>query len=152
MQQIQLAEAKNRLSEIARLAQLGETFEITVRGVPVARITPIPKQSNKAGFHHSAHGPALLLNCLREFGFSYDLCKEALLTKDGQSGKQFLSASHKLVADREYFILTLLESEWQETTIRMDQTSVTLGPWKLDVQAHEVELIMLLGPAKRRTS
>ncbi len=92
---------------------------------------------NKAGFHHSAHGPALLLNCLREFGFSYDLCKEALLTKDGQSGKQFLSASHKLVADREYFILTLLESEWQETTIRMDQTSVTLGPWKLDVQAHD---------------
>lgn len=51
MQQIQLAEAKNRLSEIARQAQQGETFELTVRGVPVARITPIPMQSNKAGFH-----------------------------------------------------------------------------------------------------
>ena len=31
--------------------QQGETFELTVRGVPVARITPIPTQSNKAGFH-----------------------------------------------------------------------------------------------------
>jgi prevent-host-death family protein len=51
MQQIQLAVAKNRLSEIARQAQQGETFELTVRGVPVARITPIPTQTNKEGFH-----------------------------------------------------------------------------------------------------
>lgn len=51
MQQIQLATAKNRLSEIARRAQRGETFELTVRGVPVARITPIPAPTNKDGFH-----------------------------------------------------------------------------------------------------
>jgi len=50
MQQIQLAVAKNRLSEIARQAQQGETFELTVRGVPVARMMPIPTQSNKEGF------------------------------------------------------------------------------------------------------
>ena len=50
MQQIQLAQAKNRLSEIARLAQGGETFELTVRGVAVARITPVPNAPDKQGF------------------------------------------------------------------------------------------------------
>jgi len=48
--QVQLTEIKNKLSEYVRAAHNGRTFEITVRGIPVAKLTPINKQSSKAGF------------------------------------------------------------------------------------------------------
>ena len=48
--QVQLTEIKNKLSEYVRAVQNGSSFEITVRGVPVAMLTPINKQSSKAGF------------------------------------------------------------------------------------------------------
>lgn len=48
--QVQLAEIKNKLSEYVRAVQNGSTFEITVRGIPVAMLTPINKPSTKAGF------------------------------------------------------------------------------------------------------
>jgi prevent-host-death family protein len=50
MLQIQLAEAKNKLSEYVKAAQGGASFEITVRGVPVAQLIPIQKTSFKTGF------------------------------------------------------------------------------------------------------
>jgi prevent-host-death family protein len=48
--QVQLTKIKNKLSEYVRAVQNGSSFEITVRGVPVAMLTPINKQSSKAGF------------------------------------------------------------------------------------------------------
>ena len=48
--QVQLAEIKNKMSEYVRAVQNGRTFEITVRGIPVAMLTPIAKSSSKAGF------------------------------------------------------------------------------------------------------
>ncbi|MFM7698697.1 MAG: type II toxin-antitoxin system Phd/YefM family antitoxin [Limnohabitans sp.] len=48
--QVQLAEIKNKMSEYVRAVQTGSTFEITVRGVPVALLTPIAKPASKAGF------------------------------------------------------------------------------------------------------
>lgn len=50
MSQVQLAEVKNRLSEYVKAVQSGAHFEITVRGVPVAQLTPIQKTSSKTGF------------------------------------------------------------------------------------------------------
>ena len=50
MSQVQLAEVKNRLSKYIKAVQLGACFEITVRGVPVAQLTPIQKTTSKAGF------------------------------------------------------------------------------------------------------
>lgn len=50
MSQIQLAEAKNRFSEYIKAVQSGASFEITVRGVPVAQLSPIHKASSKKGF------------------------------------------------------------------------------------------------------
>jgi prevent-host-death family protein len=50
MSQVQLAEAKNKFSEYIKAVQGGASFEITVRGVPVAQLTPIPKKSSKTGF------------------------------------------------------------------------------------------------------
>ena len=48
--QVQLTEIKNKLSEYVRAVQNGSSFEITVRGIPVALLTPINKASTKAGF------------------------------------------------------------------------------------------------------
>ncbi len=48
--QVQLAEIKNKMSEYVRAVQNGSTFEITVRGIPVAMLSPINKPSTKAGF------------------------------------------------------------------------------------------------------
>lgn len=48
--QVQLTEIKNKLSEYVRAVQNGSSFEITVRGVPMAMLTPINKQTSKAGF------------------------------------------------------------------------------------------------------
>ena len=50
MSQVQLAEVKNKFSEYVKAVQTGAKFEITVRGVPVAQLTPIQKPSSKAGF------------------------------------------------------------------------------------------------------
>lgn len=87
----------------------------------------------KEGFSHPAHGASLLWNCLKSSGLSYEMCQEALDIKDRQSGKQFLSSSHKLVVDRDYFILTPHESHWSEVEIPVDQTQLILGPWKMDI-------------------
>lgn len=48
--QVQLAEIKNKLSEYVRAVQNDSSFEITLRGIPVAMLTPINKASTKAGF------------------------------------------------------------------------------------------------------
>jgi prevent-host-death family protein len=50
LMQVQLAEIKNKMSEYVRAVQNGSTFEITVRGVPVARLIPIAKPASKPGF------------------------------------------------------------------------------------------------------
>lgn len=48
--QVQLAEMKNKMSEYVRAVQAGSSFEITVRGVPVAQLTAIPSAPAKKGF------------------------------------------------------------------------------------------------------
>ena len=48
--QVQLAEIKNKLSEYVKAVQQGQSFEITVRGVPVAQLMPITAKTSKTGF------------------------------------------------------------------------------------------------------
>lgn len=47
--QVQLAEIK-KMSEHVRAVQNGSTFEIAVRGAPVAMLLPIAKSASKSGF------------------------------------------------------------------------------------------------------
>jgi prevent-host-death family protein len=54
--QVQLAEIKNKMSEYVRAVQNGNSFEITVRGVPVAMLVPIAKPASKAGFQARVSG------------------------------------------------------------------------------------------------
>ncbi|NBO41908.1 MAG: type II toxin-antitoxin system prevent-host-death family antitoxin [Betaproteobacteria bacterium] len=48
--QVQLAEIKNKLSEYVKAVQQGQSFEITVRGVPVAQLMPMSATVSKTGF------------------------------------------------------------------------------------------------------
>jgi len=89
---------------------------------------------SKAGFHHHAHGASLLWHCARVSGFSYEQCREAFDIKDRQSGKQFLSATHKLVVDRDYFIITPQENHWSQVSIQINQAQSFLGRWRLDMR------------------
>jgi len=89
---------------------------------------------SKSGFHHPAHGASLLWQCARVAGFSYEHCREAFYIKDRQSGKQFLSATHKLVVDRDYFIITPQENHWSQVKIQINQAQAFLGPWRLDIR------------------
>ena len=54
--QVQLAEIKNKMSEYVRAVQNGSSFEITVRGVPVAMLVPIANSASKAGFQARVSG------------------------------------------------------------------------------------------------
>lgn len=44
MEQVSLAEAKTRLSELLDRVEAGESFSITRRGRPVAQVVPQPKK------------------------------------------------------------------------------------------------------------
>ncbi len=101
---------------------------------------------SKEGFIHPAHGPSLLWQHLKSMGFSYEQCAEALMIKDGQSGKQFLSGSHKLVVDRDYFIVTNLEKNWNDVLILKDQMQLTLGPWNMDIRVCGAEIKAIDNP------
>lgn len=99
----------------------------------------------KEGFSHPAHGASLLWHSVKLFGFSYEQCAEALEIKDKQSGKQFLSTSHKLVVDRDHFMVTLLENRWTEVSIQAGQQQVILGSHQLAISESS-----LINPSKNR--
>jgi len=95
---------------------------------------------SKEGFSHRAHGASLLWHSVKALGFTYDQCVEACEIKDGQAGKQFVSGTHKLVVDRDYFISTPLENHWNDTTILSGQSDADLGPWRLNIhEATEIK-------------
>lgn len=45
MKSVGIRELRQRASEYLRLVEAGETFEVTDRGRPVARLTPVPDVS-----------------------------------------------------------------------------------------------------------
>ena len=52
-----------------------------------------------------------LYELLKPYGFNFTVIKEIVQSLSGQSGKIFLSATHRLVKDREHLIITPLEKE-----------------------------------------
>ncbi len=74
---------------------------------------------------------AILWHCLRERGFNFEICQDVIRALNGQSGKQFLSDSFKLVIDRDAVLVTPHQTAWQKTSIKKDQRKAALGPWSL---------------------
>jgi prevent-host-death family protein len=53
--EVTVHEAKTQLSRLIKLAEDGETVTILRRGVPVARLTPVPPASaRRLGWHKAA--------------------------------------------------------------------------------------------------
>jgi tRNA(Ile)-lysidine synthase len=89
---------------------------------------------SKKGFDSFQQSAHLLWRCIREYGFNFEQAREIVLGLNGQSGKQFLTSSHKLVIDREVIIITPQAEFWNETIIEVNQTSISLGSWKMAIE------------------
>jgi tRNA(Ile)-lysidine synthase len=88
----------------------------------------------KGGFGSFQQGAHLLWRCIREFGFNFEQTREVVHGLNGQSGKQFLTPSHKLVIDREKIIITPHVDFWNDTTITNGQELASLGSWDMDIE------------------
>jgi len=82
-------------------------------------------------FQQSAH---LLWRCIRDYGFNFEQTREVIQGLHGQSGKQFLTPSHKLVIDREHIIITPHVDFWNPITIASGQALASLGSWEMDIE------------------
>lgn len=69
-----------------------------------------------------------LYELLKPFGFNFTVIKEIVQSLHGQSGKIFLSSTHRLVKDREHLIITPLErkevKDKQQYLIHADTRSI----------------------------
>jgi len=82
----------------------------------------------------------LLWEILRPFGFNNSQVQEILEIIDGPSGKLFYSETHRLVKDRKFLIISLLEQEVPTFLIlEVDTRKVLLAPYKLHVDVKKIE-------------
>ncbi len=72
---------------------------------------------------------------LRSFGFEWDRCLQLVTAVQGQSGKQFFSATHQAVIDREYIIVSPRQEWTAEILIEDGQDKAMLGPWILKLRS-----------------
>ncbi len=77
--------------------------------------------------------PARLWHCIKDYGFRFSTCEDIVQALPGQSGKQFLTHSHRLVVDRDFLELTPIDNNWTEVSIEQGQDSAMLGPWSIEM-------------------
>ncbi|GHU78567.1 tRNA(Ile)-lysidine synthase [Bacteroidia bacterium] len=76
----------------------------------------------------------LLFELLKDFGFGKEVVFEIYKAVDSQPGKVFYSATHRLVKDREVFLLSPVEEEKEEThLIQPDETGVIEFPFRMEI-------------------
>ncbi len=78
-------------------------------------------------------GAARLWHCIKDFGFRFSACEDIVRALHGQSGKHFLTHSHKLIVDRDFLELTTINDTWTQASIEHEQDSATLGPWRIEI-------------------
>jgi tRNA(Ile)-lysidine synthase len=75
----------------------------------------------------------LLWRAIREFGFNFSQCEDAMRALAGQSGKKFTSATHQLVIDREHLIVSPSKVGWDDVLIEKGCEHATMGNWQLRI-------------------
>ncbi len=88
----------------------------------------------KSLFDLFGHPAPVLLELIKEYGFNLDQCRDIVLATEGQPGKQFLSASHQLIIDREHLIIVAHPGDWSEVQIEGGQKRAALGPWIMEME------------------
>ena len=88
---------------------------------------------NKSAFDSFRYPEAVLYEMIRQYGFALEHCDQIIAALRGQSGKNFLSATHQLVVDRHQLIITPHRTEWEEIRIVKDQKTSLLGTWRMEM-------------------
>lgn len=82
---------------------------------------------------------ARLWHGIKSFGFGYSQCEDILRALYGQSGKQFLTTTHKLVVDRDFLVITPGKDILEEVVIEPKQERAYLGSYEMRIHAtHEL--------------
>ncbi len=81
----------------------------------------------KEGFVQSDFPEGLLWNLLRDFGFNFDQCTQAIQTLDGQPGKSFYAGEYQLSIDRTHLILSFRKEGIEQVFVEDGQTDATLA-------------------------
>lgn len=100
---------------------------------------------DKSAFDEYPSNVSLLWRFVRSFGFNFEQASEIMLAIHGQTGKQFLSHSHRLVVDRETLIITDRDQALDEKTIEHGELISFLGPWTIQITPVD-EIPSSIGP------
>jgi tRNA(Ile)-lysidine synthase len=109
-----------------------------------AMLTDIIRHKEGLLYIHIAHltqTPApktILFEILRKYGFSSPTTDDIYKASHAAPGKQFTSATHKLIKDREYFIVAKLEPEIQPRFYIEEGTSTIHQPIALGFETIEI--------------
>ena len=91
--------------------------------------------------------PLLLHELLRPYGFTYRQAQELVRALPGPPGKQFFSATHRLVKDRQHLLITPLPAASAVPpagiSIPAGAAEVTAGPWRLKLQRFPMATYLL---------
>jgi tRNA(Ile)-lysidine synthase len=100
---------------------------------------------NKDGFL-PGESAARLWHGIKSFGFIYTQCGDMLRSLHGQSGKQFLTDTHKLVIDRDFLVITPWGNSVKEVVIETKQEKAVQGSYQMSIKP-ALELNPSSGPA-----
>ena len=78
----------------------------------------------------------LLFELLKNFGFAKETVSEIYKAIDSQSGKEFYSLTHRLVKDREVFLLLPIEDGYEEKKIYLiqsDEIGIIEIPFRMEI-------------------
>ena len=79
--------------------------------------------------------PTLIFELIKDFGFSSDIAKDVFESIHAQSGKRFLSETHRLIKDRAHLIITEKNiSDDNELEITSDMHSISWKHHKLFIR------------------
>lgn len=96
--------------------------------------TPDRLSIRKDGLSDPETATGVLYQCIRSYGFHFDVCASVIAALHGQSGKRFLSTTHQLVIDRDVLLVTEHTDHWHEVIIGEQTGDAVLGPWQLTME------------------
>lgn len=87
----------------------------------------------------------LVWELIKEYGFNYTQCKDAVLASEATPGKQFIAAGYKLTIDRDCWIISQWAEETGQVKIELKDSNACLGNLKLNIE-HQVRGEILNDP------
>lgn len=90
---------------------------------------------------HEKYSKLFLFEELTQYGFSYDTVEQISQSFQGQSGKVFYSATHQLLHDRDYLVLTK-RKEVEKVIVKIDEGCVSIDS-PINLKFHLIKLTEL---------